>query len=241
MVPAATHTVTVSATGLVDRSGNPNISDSVDVVDGATTLDTIELEVPSTINVSFDTKVGSAQAVPAIARAATVANPNLPSPGRKSTTLASWPASPNTISFATLYPFTGGYGTFAGDCAANDPTTYDANYYTANAGLVAVAPGGTFPVTVRVPALNLAVKNSSGVPMANARVFVTPLDSGCGSTYPTQLTNAAGALPSPGYPFGRYFICADGANKRTFTALNNFTAAGTATTTLTLSSNGLCA
>ncbi|MDX6671502.1 MAG: hypothetical protein QOI91_1865 [Solirubrobacteraceae bacterium] len=241
MVPAATHTVTVAATGLVDRSGSSNISDSVDVVDGATTLDTIELEVPSTINVSFATKVLSADPVPAAARAASVANPNLPSPGRKSTTLSSWPASSNTISFATLYPFTGGYGTFAGDCAANDPTTYDANYYTANAGLVAVTPGGTFNVTVRVPAVNLAVKNSSGVLLQNARVFVTPLDSGCGSTYPTQLTNASGALPSPGYPFGRYFICADGNNRRAFATVNNFTAAGTATTTLTLSTSGVCA
>jgi len=240
-VAAGTHTVTVAAPGLVDRSGSSNISQSAGVVDGATTLLTIELDVPSRIDVSFDTKVGAAAAVAAAARAATVANPNLPSPGRKSTTLSSWPASPNTISFATLYPFTGGYGTFAGDCAANDPTTYDANYYTANPGLVAVTPGGTFGVTVRVPAINLVVKNSSNVILQNARVFVTPLDSGCGSTYPTQLTNSSGALPSPGYPFGRYFICADGNSKRAFATVNNFTAAGTAATTMTLSSSGVCA
>jgi Tfp pilus assembly protein PilV len=233
-VAAGTHTVTVAAPGLVDRSGNSNISQSAGVVDGATTLLTIELEVPSRIDVSFDTKVGAAAAVAAAARAATVANPGLPAPGLK-TVSVTMPASPNTISFPTLYPFTGGYGTFAGQCAANDPTTYSANYYSSNPGLVSVTPGGTFAVTVRVPAINIVVRNASNQILSNARVFVTPTDTGCGAAYPMQLTNSSGAMPKPGHPFGNYSVCADDNNLHSKTvAIVNTSAAGTATTTITL-------
>jgi hypothetical protein len=243
MVSADNHTITVGATGLVDREGDTTISQGVDVVDGATTLTTIELEQPAAINVAFDTKVGSAAAVAASARAATVANPGLPSPGRKSITLTTAPTSPNTIAFSTLYPFNGGYGVFAGDCAANDPTSYITNYYTSNPGLVNVTPGGTFSVTVREPSINLSVRNSSNAVLTNARVFVTPLDSGCGSTYPMQLTNSSGALPQPGYPFGRYLVCADNGsgNRRQVATITNTAPAGTATTTMSLTTTGVCA
>jgi Tfp pilus assembly protein PilV len=242
-ISAGTHTVTVAATGLVDRSGNSTISQSAGVVDGATTLHTIELDVPSRIDVSFDTKVGAAAPVAAAADAATVANPGLPAPGRLSVTLPSLPASPNTISFPTLYPFTGGYGTFAGDCAANDPTTYATNYYSTNPGLVAVTPGGTFAVTVRVPAINVVVRNASNQILQNARVFVTPTDTGCGPAYPMQLTNAAGAMPKPGHPFGNYSVCADDDDKKGKTVtVANTSPGGTASATITLpsKSGGMC-
>jgi Tfp pilus assembly protein PilV len=243
-VPAGNHTVTVGATGLVDRAGNTSISQAAGVVDGTTTLHTIELDVPSRIDASFDTKVGAAAPVPAAARAATVANPNLPSPGRLSVTDSAFaPGTPNTISFATLFPFTGGYGVFAGACAANDPTTYITNYYASNPGLVSVTPGGTYAVTVRAPAINVLVRNSSNQTLTNARVFVTPSDSGCGSTYPTQLTNSSGAMPRPGFPFGNYSICADNpsTNRRRTVTVANTAPAGTSTQTLTLSTNGVCA
>jgi hypothetical protein len=236
-VASGTQTVTVSAPGLVDRSGNANISQSASVVDGATTLQTIELEQPGRLDVSFDTKVGAAAPVPAYARAATVANAGMPAPGRKTVSVTPAPTAPNTISFPTLYPFTGGYGTFAGECAANDPTTYDPNYYTSNPGLAAITPGGTFAVTVRVPAINVVVRNSAGQILQNARVFVTPSDSGCGAVYPMQLTGTDGAMPNPGFPFGRYSICVDDNNRHIgMASLTNTNPAGTAPLALTLTS-----
>jgi hypothetical protein len=236
---AASYNVTVSAPGLVDRGGNTNVNQSVSVVGGTTTLFTMELDAPTTIATSFDTKVGTNAPVAAAAQSITVTNPNLPAPGRKSFSVPPpFPTSPNTVSGTNLYPFTGGYAVYAGNCPANDPRTYSANYFNTNPGLVTVSPGATQAVTVRVPAINIVVRNSSNVILPNAHVTVTPTDSGCTETYPAQSTDTAGALPKPGYPFGNYSVCADDSAKRKRTvAIVNTAVGGSATTTLTLPSS----
>jgi hypothetical protein len=174
-----------------------------------------------------------------MAQSITVTNPNLPSPGRKSFTVPPpFPTSPNTISATNLYPFTGGYAVYAGNCPANDPRTYSANYYSTNPGLVTVTPGATQNVTIRVPAINVVVRNSSNTILQNAHVLVMTIDSGCTETYPVQNTNASGAMPNPGFPFGNFYVCADDGNKRkrsTFVA--NTAVGGTTTSTLTLPSS----
>ncbi len=239
-LPQGTYTVTVSAAGLVDRNGNANVSQTASAVGGTATVFTMELDQPSRIDTTFDTKVGTANPVAAPAQSITVTNPNLPAPGTKSFSIspAPFPSTPNTISATNLYPFTGGYGVYAGNCSANDPRTYNSNYFSTNPGLVSVTPGATQTVTVRVPAINVVVRNSANAILTNANVLVLPIDSGCSETYPVQKTNSSGAMPNPGFPFGNYYVCADDGNRRKrFTFLANTSPSGTATTTLTLPSS----
>jgi hypothetical protein len=234
------YTVTASAPGLVDRSGSTSPSQTAGVVGGTATVFTMELDQPTQINTSFDTKVGTANPVPAMAQSITVTNPNLPAPGTKSFSIAPapFPTTPNTISATNLYPFTGGYAVYAGSCSANDPRTYSSTYFNTNPGLLSVTPGATQSVTVRVPAINVVVKNSSNVTLTNANVLVTPIDSGCTETYPVQKTNSSGAMPNPGYPFGNYLVCADdGARRKRTILVTNTVGTGTATNTITLPSS----
>ena len=92
------------------------------------------------------------------AQSLTVAHNNLPAPGTR--TWDPTGAGQTSIAATSLFPFTSGYGVYAGMCAANDPTLYIANYYTTNPGLVTVSPGGAHTVTIREPALNIRTRRN---------------------------------------------------------------------------------
>jgi type II secretory pathway pseudopilin PulG len=247
-IPAGNYTVTVAAPGLVDRAGNASPSQTTGVVGGQQTLTTIELDVPVTINVNFDTKVGAATAVAAPAQYATIQSSGLASPGYKRQSLTTFPTTNNTFQWTSLYPFTSGYAAYGGNCDKNDPSAWVTGY-TANA--INVTPGGTYTITARLPAINVkVVRNTTN--LAGADVKVTPTDSGCTSTtYPIQQTTAItatppAALPKPGYPWGKYSLCADDSVSNpttvhkvtTTTDIANTAAAGTAaTTTLTINTS----
>jgi hypothetical protein len=233
--PAVTYTVTFAATGLVDRSGNSSPSLTTGIVGGQQTLVTEELDVPVTINVAFDTKVGTNAAVPWRSQYARIQSSGLPAPFYLSQSLGSFPSTNNTFQWTSLYPFTSGYAAYAGSCDANDPTDYGAAGYS-----TAVVPGGgPYTITVRMPSINLRVQRSSA-DYAGADVKVYQFDTGCSQLpYPTQLTNSSGAIPNPGYPWGNYWICVD--DNRSSPVLKwvnllNTSAAGTATTIVNLSS-----
>jgi Tfp pilus assembly protein PilV len=235
--PPTAYNVTVAAPGLVDRDGNATISKSVGVVGGASTLTTIELDIPVKINVAFETKVGANPVVAARGQYATLQSSGLASPGYLRQSLATFPTTDNTFTWNSMYPFTSGYAAYGGNCAKNDPTQWVTGY-TANA--IAVTPGGGgaggYTITARLPSINIIVKNSAGTILNGAHVTLAQTDSLCTATY-SQSTDATGALPKPGYPWGTYSVCADDNNKRTRTlTMNNTTAAGTATTTFTLPS-----
>ena len=82
---------------------------------------------------------------------------------------------------------------------------------------------------MRQPAVNIAVKRN-GIPLENAHVVVKSTIAGCSESYPAQLTNAAGAFPAPGFPFGTYSVCADdGTRSASVTNVQNTDPAGTST------------
>jgi Tfp pilus assembly protein PilV len=239
-IPTGNYTVTPSAPGLVDRTGDASPVITAGVIGGQSTLSTIELDVPVAINVSFDTKVGSTTSA-ASSRFVRLASSGLASPGFLSQSLTSFPApgTPNTFNFTSLYPFTSGFAFYGGDCAKNDPAQYS---YSANT--VAVSPGGTYNVTARLPSLNLQVQRTVGTTTSNyagADVKVSTNEPTCTSyTYPTQQTNSSGAIPKPGYPWGSYSICVDdnissSPKKKTITLANTpSTGAGSANTVVSL-------
>ncbi len=191
--------------GYVDRSGNASASTTASVTTATTSTYPLSYDLAGQIAVSFATLVGNGPPQPALAQAVTVANSSLPAPGTRSYTAPGLQAS---VTATGLYPFTGAYNVYAGGCAANNPVTYNSNYFASNSGVVSLGPGQTATVTVRDPAINVAVTRL-GVPLARAHVVVHPAGSGCTETYPSQSTNPLGALPAPGFPFGTYSVCAD--------------------------------
>lgn len=244
-IPTGNYTVTPSAPGLVDRAGNASPTITAGVVGGQSTLSTIELDVPARINVSFDTKQGTFAAQPAYSQYVRLASSGLASPGFQTGSLGTLPPStPNTFNFTSLYPFTSGFAFFGGNCDANDPTTWVSSY-TANTQ--AVAPGGTYNVTARLPAIWIRVQRA-GVNLANADVKITTNDSTCTTqSYSMQKTTATtatppAALPSPGFPWGKYTVCADssvaGTARKVTVNVNNTAAAGTSQTTINIPTSG---
>lgn len=237
--PAISYTVTVAAPGLVDRSGSPSPSLQTGVVGGEQTLSTVELDVPVAVNVNFDTKVGAGAPIPDRSQYVRLGSSGLAAPGYLSGSLTSYPSTNNTFTFSSLYPFTSGFSAWAGNCTKNDPTQWGD---TANS--VAVTPGGgPYTVTARMPAVNIQVKRGSTLSGATvysaATVRVTPTDSGCTASYPTQTSNGtgptgtSGALPDPGFPYGNYTVCASDGSKKVTASIANGNAAGTDSNTST--------
>src|SRR5206468_10559004 len=127
-------------------------------------------------------------------QAVTVANSGLPSGTRVFP--PSGPYTPQTtMTTPLLFPFTDGYGVYAGNCASADPAQYNASYITK----IVTPFGSHLGITVRKPAINIKVIKG-GNPLQGATVKVTPQGSGCTLTFPTQTTNSSGALPSPAFP-----------------------------------------
>jgi type II secretory pathway pseudopilin PulG len=234
-VNAGSYNLTFSRSGYVDPGGVNAVTAPASVVASTTSTVTLLYAQAGAIAVSFDTKVGALAPQAAQARATIVSHSNLPAPGRR--TFNATPAPQSTITASSLYPFTSGYGVYAGSCANNDPTVYNSNYYASNPGLVTVAPGGSHSVTVRMPAVNILVQKSS-LPLANAHVVVTPTATGCTETYPALTTNALGALTAPAFPFGTYSVCADDGDRRVSGNVTNTDPAGSATLTLTVPTSG---
>lgn len=211
-VAVGTYAVSYGQAGWVDPAGNSNVTLNGSVTAGTTTTLTASYAPAAQVSVSFDTKVGSAAPVAARSLAATIVNPNLPSPGFRSFTVAS--PTP-TIGASNVYPFTSGYGVYAGGCAAANPVNYNASYFTQNPGsYVRPGPSGSASVTVREPALNVKVIRNS-VPLANAHVIAKATGAGCADRY-VMSTDSNGLIVlgpapflAPAVPFGPYSVCAD--------------------------------
>jgi hypothetical protein len=209
-------TAVYAQTGWVDAGGNSNVTLNGSVTAGATTTISANYAQAAQIAASFDTKVGGAAPVSAKSSSVSIANPGLPSPQLRSFTTAS---PQPTITATNVYPFTSGYGVFAGSCAANNPTTYNPNYFTSHPGSYATpGPGGSSAITVREPALNVKVTRS-GSALAGAHVIVTATGAGCTDKF-TMTTDSAGLIvfttapTAPAVPFGTYSVCADYLNRK---------------------------
>lgn len=239
---AGSYTASVTSGTAVGYDGQSPSHVTAAVTAGATTVREVVMDRAAAVEVLFDTKVaGTVEA--ARSATATLSNSRLPSSGVLP--FADPAAADGMIRADSVFPFEDGYGVYAGTCEANNPTEYDTNYFTNNPGLVKPAPGGLAQVTVRMPAINVRVTDSSGALLNNARVFVTPADSGCSQTFPFRLTTA-GVLTDHGYPFGRYNVCADNnvdRRRRRSSVTVNTNPDGTAAFTLALpssTSSGLC-
>lgn len=238
---AGSYTASVTSGSAVGVDGLSPTQVTAPVTAGATTVTEVVMDLAASVHIAFDTKVGST-VLPATSSTMSLGNSRLPSGSR---TFGS-PAADGTITAASVFPFSDGYGAYAGTCEANDPTQYDPAYFTTHPGLVKPAPGGSAQATVRMPAINLVAKHQNGTILSNARIFVTTIDPDCSQTFAMQRATATGAIPLPAYPFGNYRVCIDdGVNKRASrtSAANtvaNSNPAGSATLTITADRDGLC-
>jgi type II secretory pathway pseudopilin PulG len=226
----------ISSLGLVGTDGKSPFVADLDVAGGSTVFKQVLLDQPASITTSFNT-LKSGASIPEAMNWPTmsIANSQMPSPG--SLAFTPTPVGPKTsITAAKVFPFLDGYGVYAGDCDANNPSRYIPAYFSTSPGTAAFAnpaPAGSANVVARLPAINVTVKNSAGTAQSSARVFLkasNPDDLACttpawvGGSVPTaspwmQKTGdgvnpvvkpvAKGKLPAPGLPFGRYAVCAD--------------------------------
>jgi Tfp pilus assembly protein PilV len=219
-VTQGSYTATVGGGTLVDWQGNSSATKAIGVTAGTSTTISLEMDNAAQIQAIFDTAVGGATPVAAKSPSLTVSNAKL-TVGAK--TFPITPGAPLTNINATgLYPFTDGYGGFAGKCSTNNPALAP----TSNTSLLPVytpTPGSVLTMTtandIRVPSINIQVVNAAGTAVSNttpATVIVKTADSGCTNTFPTQTTTSktygtttyTATLPEPGFPYGTYRICA---------------------------------
>jgi Tfp pilus assembly protein PilV len=238
LVTQGNYTVTFQKVGWVDPSAINSVTQSTSVTAGSTTIVNHSYAPAGHINVSVDTKVGAAAAVASPATAVTVSNGGIPA----GTLTFPAPASPSQGSSSFLldvYPFPSGYGVWAGQCAAGNPTLYGLPAITASP-----APSATVAVTVRQP--SITVTAATGVPsfgtyptQSGSHLVYTSIDPGCGEKR-SQVAGSGGIVPYPGMPYGNYKLCGDQsgvyAQKNTF--LSNL-AAGQSTT-IAYVGNGTC-
>lgn len=253
-IPEGDYEAATTSLGLVGIDGASPYQVDLQLTGGTTLVHQVALDRPATVVTSFETLLpGASTPVALTGSNKRMANSRLPSPGSRTFTVG----TPSLAITATnVFPFVDGYGVFAGTChEANNPVTYDEDYYTKAPGdraFVSPGPGGSATAVARVPAINVEVQNSSGTIQTGMRVFVTAADPpDCDDAYPMQLSTATGALPQPAFPFGEYTLCADNnalltsARRRTPTTqatATNYSPAGTAKQILRMSTSGsLCA
>jgi Tfp pilus assembly protein PilV len=206
--PTGNYTAAITNSGQVGWDGETSLSRSLTSTAGqTTTYGPYYLDTGATINAMFDTKVGSAAAVNSNSEWITVNNPKL-AVQRKTVEAASGLPSA-TVTASGLYPFLDGYGIYSGQCTTNNPGGTLPN--------TAPDPGQSLTTSpkIRMPSINIRVLNAAKTATVNgATVFVTTAD-GCATTYPSQVTatntttgGGIASLPSPGFPYGSYKICA---------------------------------
>jgi type II secretory pathway pseudopilin PulG len=234
-VPVGNYVATLNSAGMVDKLGNQvSTSASNAVTAGKLTLITMDYDIAGTANVTVETyKPGSTTASnPIASKALRVTAENSASIGWRRNQPTRTVTAPEAATFAvgSLYPFTTPYALYTGACAYSNPTKASANsgYYGSYPGSVLITPGGTPPVTVRQPPLNLRVAkdyNSTSSPAEGMVVYATPVQASGDScvepsiqlqTWNTSATNtgvlgrtksADGTYVDAGVPFGYYTIC----------------------------------
>jgi Tfp pilus assembly protein PilV len=218
-LPTGNYTVGITRAGYVDPLGAATPTESVSVVGQATTTLSFEYDRAATIVASFDTTADGTTWTPTTGGSFSATSSALVAPivfgtGARTTSITSTP----------LFPATGGYGVYAGNCAGASAGTQP----------VAVTPGGVTQVALHEPSINLKVVDA-GVPVSGATVMLTGTGSGCGAL-PTTTTGANGFIVDRAQPFGTYTACTDfPRSSQTYsvrTAIDNSAAAGTPVTTL---------
>jgi type II secretory pathway pseudopilin PulG len=215
----ASGTYTIEVPGLVEPASVTPASKPMDVYAGKASLAQMQVDRPASVRANFVAPAG--QGPPALIGwdpdamkwdSITVKNANLPGTTK---TFSSGVAS--SVDATDLFPFADGIGVYAGSCAANDPSAYQPNYFQPGGrGYTALDPGDTLrSAQVEMPTLRVIVLRTIPSPVFDhAEVKVTPLDSGCSTTYTASADFAVKTSHNfdLAVPFGRYDVCVSTSN-----------------------------
>jgi hypothetical protein len=247
-ITAGAYTAQVSG-GLVSWNSDVPAETSVTVAAGKTSLATMELDNPGSTRAHFRLPPGAPAGLPAQWNQITLAHSKLPGG------LKLFPDTPgpmvDSIDAANLFPHRDGYGVYAGNCEANDPSYWNSNYYQPGGhGYVQLEPGETLKdVDVYMPTMHVHVKRASGQ-LTEAHVKVTEIDTapgvdcqgatgtGVSATVTRSPTTAITTWDGADFalPFGTYRICADVKSSSTGSVWKFTTSSSTAPTDQSLTS-----
>jgi hypothetical protein len=207
-VAAGTYPVTWSKVGYVDKQGNGIGGQSVTVAANANAAISDNYDLAATIPVNLKT----AAATPAATTWPTI---TLKSGSYQRT--VSVTGSATSVSVPGLYPYAGGYQTYAGNCSGNQPdqTGYDSSFFSPEhpESAVVAAPGqSTGGITAYLRPLSVNVTSSTfGATTYNYKI-VTNGPAACTDTYPagnvwTSTASNVGTAATALIPWGKYKVC----------------------------------
>lgn len=209
----ATGTYNVTVSGRVAMASSSPATSVMQVYPGRASFLPMQVDRPATVRANFVAPSGNSTiaASAVIWDRITVKNANLTG-GEKVFIRTAGKAT--SVDAPDLYPFLDGVGVYAGDCDANDPSLYSANYFNPSAtrGWTALSPGDALrAVNVEMPTLRVTVRRATtNTNFVEAKVKLTPIDSGCTVTGTTSVTftpAAASRTLDIAVPFGRYTVC----------------------------------
>jgi Tfp pilus assembly protein PilV len=216
-VPIGSYTATATTTGWVDKGGNATGTVNGTVANGTVNVVTMEYDQAASVLVTFDTEPRTSTTPVAVSSTqVSASNGGVPAgpfslTGMRFVDPAGSAAQP-AISMTGLFPFSSGYGLFAGGCPGADPTKYISNYYTLNpTDFIDTDPGlASPPATVRLPSINLRVLYNGAVLTTPVRITATSKSTGCTEkfTFIAPATDVNGYMLTPALPFGDYDVCA---------------------------------
>jgi type II secretory pathway pseudopilin PulG len=184
---AGAYTASLNTAGYVDYYGSQSASKAVTVTSGSLTQVQFSYDLAATLAVTLGTEGGFA--LPGTLPKLTLSNTGLQPLGTKV-----FSTSGATTTIPSLWPFTDGYGVWAGSCAQSDPAAAGGT----RSPSVVMAPGATGSTSVRLAPVDVTVRTFLGLALPNAVVTATPASTtGCDTTEnPLVLgtTDAAGRL-----------------------------------------------
>jgi hypothetical protein len=254
--PTGDYNVLLTAPGMVDKTGTAAPSYPATISPETVTSTTYQYDVAGTRTIKFVThkldtsgNILNTAFVAAKARNVMLDNSSMTSGAR----MFGDGTLQTSITATNLFPFTGAYAVYAGDCTGALPAT-----------AAAIAPRPAVPtsanatdttdVIVLMPSVNFTVKNAAGTAaVSGATIKLTARNGTCTGTVQeggTLTTDSTGRLPGDGataMPFGTYDYCiTDGSKKATgsvsavpSTGISNLLPTGVAKT-VQLSTTGTC-
>jgi hypothetical protein len=206
--PDVTYTVTLGASGYVDRQGNASPSQTVGVTEGATSSVAFDYDQAATVDLTIAAPPG---AVFPAGLSAVVGNTALVPTGTKEFT-----GTGPIRTIPNLFPYPEGYSAWAGSCADADPEGKDGNGLAFWDGAtrqtaVQTQPGGTASATVNLPAIDLHYGDTAAAAGSVDVVAVHDADNGC----PTGLQYTVATFAAPGsaliaLPYGVWTLTVPG-------------------------------
>jgi Tfp pilus assembly protein PilV len=209
-----TYPVTYSAPGMItpDQATPSPGSYSAVVTKGNTSSKVVLLDVPAKVTpITFKREDGTASAWTSYSM-------------RSGTDYANkwtFPSAGSYASTAQVFPFLAGYQVWAGDCAGNNPSTYNGSFFTNFPQAAVATPAGSAPAaTAYLRTATLTVKNVPKSSVVNVYFKAdTPgtaamLNCAAGRTTAATFTNGSTAVAasqnlSIDLPYGTYDWCVD--------------------------------